>query len=317
MTRVGAALVGLTLTACGGPTPAAVTVAPIPVASAKAPEPVPERYDDLGCGVFAKDGASPSATALRRCLERTAPEDACTGGGSPDLSTLELSVAMIDGTGGPVDVPRARKLLEGCFVDVSVDAVLEHAARKEKDPTTAPLDSCDAYAQTTLAMTECATEHTQNERAWLRRIRRDLAPDVRPLFDAATHAYDVYAEKLGTVEYERYAGGTLRSPAMASKVLFLLHERRMRVAAIASFVPGRVTSEDLAAARDETLRAFSAAHDAEPEAVEAVEAASKTWLAYRGAEIALYERVHPGSRDAVILLLGREHAKDLCGTVPP
>ncbi len=88
------------------------------------PSPTPisldEHYDDLGCGVFASDGAAESATAMRRCLERSAPKDACTGGGSPDLVTLELAVSLIDATGGPADSTRARKLLDGCFADVAV-----------------------------------------------------------------------------------------------------------------------------------------------------------------------------------------------------
>ena len=186
-----------------------------------------EHYDDLGCGVFAKDGRSP----------RTRPRSATASSGArpktharaearPTSSTLELAVSLIDGTGGAADVPRARKLLAGCFADVAVQAVFEHAEKKEKDASAKPLESCEAYAQTTLAMTDCAIEHTQNERAWMRRIRHELAPEARPLLEAATQAYEAYAKKLGEVEYERYAGGTLRSPAMVDKIRFLLHERR-------------------------------------------------------------------------------------------
>jgi len=307
MTRL---LLLASLTACSAG-PAAVTVAPV-ASSSVAPVSLDEHYDDLGCGVFAKGGAAESATALRRCLERTVPKDACASGGSPDLATLELAVSLIDGTGGPADVPRARELLARCFADASVLAVLTHAGTRGS-----PLDSCDAYAQTTLAMTDCATEHAQSERAWMRRIRHELPSDARPLFDVATAAYEVYARKLGEVTYDRYAGGTARSPAMADEIRSLLHERRVRLQTIRTFVASPVTPEELASARETLRDRLAAAEGAEPEAKQAVAAASHAFLPYRDAEIALYERLHPGSRAAVTLMLGREHAAHLCGTIPP
>ncbi len=78
-----------------------------------------------------------------------------------------------------------------------------------------------------------------------------------------------------------------------------------------------MSSDELAAARDEMRTSYAAAHDAEPDAKLAVEEASHAYLPYRDAEVALYERLHPGARDMLVLMLGREHAAHLCGTVPP
>ncbi len=316
MTRAAAAATFL-LAACAAHGPSVLTVVPVRATSATSPVAVELRYDDLGCGVFAKDGPAPNARAGRDCLERSLPKTPCEGGGSPELATLELAVSLIDGAGGPADVPRARKLLDGCFADVAREAVLEHAAAKQKNEATAPLEKCDAYAQTTLAMTECTIEHTQTERAWLRRIEHELAPDLRTLFASATLAFERYAEKIGAIEYERYAGGTMRSPAMAAKILALLQRRRARVATLRAFVPAHVTSDELRSTREQIERTSSTARDAEPEAPAAVDDAIKAWIPYFEAELALYERVSPNSRDSVTVLLGQEHAADLCASVPP
>jgi hypothetical protein len=317
MTRALTAAAALLVASCAARAPSTVTVAPVTTKPTPPPELIGARYDDLGCNVFAKDGPAPDEGTYRSCLEREAPKAACEGGSSPDLATLELAVALVDGTGGEVGIPRARAMLARCFADVSVQAVLEHATKKEKDPMTPPLASCESYAQTTLAMTDCALELTKVERGWLRRIELDLAPDTRRFFADASRAFAAYAEKVGEIDYTRYAGGSTRSADMSWKILSVTRLRRIRVLALRVFIAKRATGEDLASARDEVERALSVARHAEPNAAEAVDAAEKAWSPYRDAELAFYERMFPGSRDAVTLLLEREHAKDLCSSVPP
>ena len=292
---------------------APTVVAVAPLASSSPPPLVvatPEPEEDFGCGVFAKDGVSPSASELRKCVAREARQDACGEHASPTLPKLELAVAMIDGVGGPRDVEGARALLAPCFADVAVEDVLEHASKVASNPKTAPLDSCSDYASTTFASLECIVEHTKNERAWLAQARRDWDPATRALFDAATRAHDEFAEKVGTVFYAMYAGGTMRDPAMRSRVLALLRVRRARIAKFRANDAAPSKNDVSAAAAKRALDAALAQLrvDAPSNVIDALADVQPAWQRYRDAETALYEAAHPGSRAALTVTLERELA---------
>ncbi|HEY2370496.1 MAG TPA: hypothetical protein VGH87_29065, partial [Polyangiaceae bacterium] len=287
--------VGLLLCGCAhAPTIVTVTAA-APRAQPQVELAEPE--EDFGCAVYAKGGIDESPAAFRACVEHVvATETRCEGGGSPDLSTLELSVTLIDGVGGAVDIPGGRKILDGCFSDVAVQAVLEHARLKAEKPRTPPFEKCEDFAQTTLAITECLQQHVQNERAWLRRERRSYGPVTRPAFDAAASAAKTWMEALGDIEYRRYEGGTVRGPAMLSRIYGAMQKRRARLAAIRTWSATEATPEAREYARSklaEALRTITT--EAEPNEKHALEEEEKTWRVFRDAEVALYEALHPNA----------------------
>lgn len=275
---------------------------------------VPEPEEDFGCSVYAKDGVSENAETFRVCLEREVAAAApCDDGASPDLPALELAVALIDGAGGPSDVPRAKKLLEKCFVDVAVEKVLAHADEKKRNPRAPAFEGCDAFAETTFAATECIGEHIQNERAWLRRERHAYDERTRLLFDAASKAAAEWQAKLGGIDYARYGTGTMRGAAMETRILGAMKTRRERLADLRAWKAAPVTTEARTAAHDRLVRAKNAIadDDSEPEVPKAVDAEELAWIIYRDAEIALYEAVHPGAHDAAAFVVATEHADAL------
>jgi hypothetical protein len=301
----------LAILVCGcthAPTSVTVTAAlPHVVQTVAAPEP----EEDFGCGVYAKDGVDENAAMFRTCLERevaatTAP---CDEGGSPELPTLELAVALVDGVGGPADVPRAKALFDKCFHDVAVEAVLEHAETKKRDPSTAPLDTCDAFAQTTFASTECTGEHIQNEKAWLHRERRTYDARTRVIFDAATKAATEWQTRLGSIDYARYGNGSMRGAAMESRMLGAMKARRERLVGLRAWKPKLVSVEERTAVLEELerLKDVIKEDDSEPEVPKALDQEETAWVAYRDAEIALYEAFHFEARDAASLLVATEH----------
>jgi hypothetical protein len=309
------AALGLLLCGCAHTTTTPkVTVATV-LPRAQEPVAVPEPEEDFGCGVFAKNGASEDPKVFRACVERlVSAEPPCEDGGSPDLAMLELAVVLVDGSGGTTDIPRARKLLAACYRDVAVDTVLTHADDKESDPRTPPMETCDDFAQTTLSSTACLVEHVQNEKAWLRVVRRSLGPVVRPVFDAASVAAEAWERKLGEIDYARFGGGTMRGTAMESRIFTAMKTRHLRLDRIHERTGGEPPSgEDRASARDELSRAKRAiTDDAEPEVVSALEAEENAWIAYRDAEASLYDTLYPGARAAVTIELAWEHARTLC-----
>jgi hypothetical protein len=309
----------LALVLCGcAHAPASITVAAA-LPRAQQALALPEPTVDFGCGIYAKDGVTEDAAAYRVCVERAvAAGGTCEAGGSPALTTLELAVALIDGAGGPTDIPRARTLLAPCFRDVAVEEVLTHADAKEKDPHARPFEGCDAFAQTTFASTECIAEHVQNERAWLKRERRSYSASTRPLFDIATRAASEWQTKLGAIDYARYAGGTMRGAAMESQIFTAMRTRRDRLAKIHTWTPGELSSEDRAMSRQELVRARRELVDgAESEVIAAAEAEDKAWSAYRDAEADLYEALHPGLRQGALIELAGERTNALCTMCEP
>jgi hypothetical protein len=172
---------------------------------------------------------------------------------------------------------------------------------------------------TTLASTDCMTEHITNERAWLARARRSYGIAARPFFDDATRAANAYARKLGEILYTLYATGTMRGPAMQSKILEVMQMRHVRLEALQTWTAKPMSDEERVEARHQLSRALrSLEHDAAPALVTAVRAEEDAWAAYRDAEVALYEQIHRGSHDAALLELARQHAKEVCEmTVDP
>lgn len=264
------------------------------------------REDELPCGAYAPDGASPDAAKARTCLERAMKSDSCDGG-SPSLDRLELAVSLIDGTGRPADSKRGLALLDGCFEDVAVEAVREHEAKHE-----AAFTSCDSFAVTTVASTACLAEHVANEEIWLRVVQRTMPSDRASLFAAATKAHGVYATKVGAIAYARFSGGSMRDPAMVASILAQLKRRRARIDGLvkSSTIP---PAPELSRAEANAARALaSALADAEADTVAAIDEADAAWPAYREAEVAFYESFHPGARSAVVAALDVERYADFC-----
>ncbi len=269
--------------------------------------PIAAYEEELPCGAYAPDGASPDATKARACLEREVKSDPCGDHVSPSLARLELAVSLIDGTGGPADSKRGLALFDGCFEDASVQTVREHEAKHE-----AAFGSCDAFAMTTLASSACIAEHVENEDIWLRVVKRTMSSDRAALFAAATKAHDAYAFKVGAITYARFAGGTMRDPAMRAAILAQMKRRHTRIERLmqSNWIP---RAPELAIAEENAARALATARaDAEPDTLPAINDAVVVWPAYRDAEVAFYESYRPGERSAVIAALDVERYADFC-----
>jgi hypothetical protein len=299
--------VALALLFCGcADAPATVTVATPPPRTPTAT--VVNVEPDFGCAAYAKAGPRESASAFRACVEKVvAAETPCEGGASPDLPTLELAAALIDGAGGPADAARARKLLAGCFRDASVQDVIAHADEKESNATTPPFASCEDFAMTTFAISECFMMEVQVEQAWMRRLRGEQRAEVLALFDAAASAANAYARALGLIQYARYADGTIRDVVAVVATRAEMQTRRARIAAISAWRP-RVPALDRETARTNLARTFKTFSKNQPDVATAIRAEERAWRAYRDAEASLYEKLHPGARDAIFAELAVEHA---------
>jgi len=286
-----------TLAACAPAAPGSVTVS-APATASVSPPPPHVAADAAPCH------------ASRACLARAAATEPCDGS-SPSLARLELAVDLVDGTHGAADIARGRKELATCFDDVAVQAVREHADAKERDATTPPFASCDDFALTTVATTECLAEHQTDEDAWLRARAVPMDAETSRLFAAANAAFGAYAERTGEIAYAMYAGGTLRDPAMRSAILQMTRRRHAALVA-ASFTTVDAGAEQ-AAARD-WASARTGATDAMRDPLDAAE---RAWPAYRDAELAYFLRVNGGSRAAILTALARAHGLDIRAVVSP
>lgn len=294
---------------CGHPTTPSVTIA-ASVTDA-APPIVAPHEEELPCSAYAHDGVTPNPARARACLEAIVKTQSCDEG-SPPLEMLELAVSLIDGTGGPADSKRALALFDHCFEDASVQAVREHATKKAASPSEPPLTSCDAFAATTLALSECLAEHGENEAVWLRVAKRNMPSDRAALFTAAARAHDVYATKMGAIAYARFGNGSMRNPAMRAVTLALMRRRHARIERLmeAGYIP---PAPELARAEANAERALQNARSvADAPTLAAIEEADAAWPAYRDAEIAFYESYHPGGRTLLTAALDVERYVDLC-----
>jgi hypothetical protein len=263
----------------------------------------------VGCFVFGRDGAVPDPVAERACLERDVSANDCRDGGSPSLAVLHLAVLLADAA--PPDFKRARALLAPCFQDMAVKEVLGHIAAKERDGATPALESCDKYAMTTLSMVECFAEHAQTEDAWIWMARKRYDTRVGPLFDAAAKAHAAYAAEVGAIAYEKYAGGTMRDPAMRSEIARVLKRRRVRLAQLPAAPSKLGSAEQLA---QQTRVDESELRKRSPELKTALDASDAAFDAYRHAELALYAALNVAGIDVA---LGFERVEDLDSALTP
>ena len=280
----------IALLGCGPVPPATVTLAarqvpPAPATIAPPPAEPPPCHTDLAC------------------LEREAAKDTCEGGSSPSLALLELAVVRFDTARSATDVARARKLLAPCFRDESVLTVLAHADARESNPKTPPFGSCDAFAVTTLASTDCLSEHLEDERAWLRARQRTMDAETARLFDAANAAFETYATDVGAITYAMFDGGSRRNPGMQSVRLGAMLRRHRRLAGL----PARPAADPTDGDATEPSAAMRTA----------IAEADRAWPAYRAAEMAYFGHVHAGSRAALGAALAHEHAEDLRDAIAP
>jgi len=266
---------------------------------------------DVSCGVFATDGPVPDGAAERQCLERVVAKNDCSDGGSPSLAVLELAAALVDQA--QPDLRRARALLAPCYQDAAVQTVLEHAKRKEHDASTPAIASCDALATTTLAQVACMSEHLEGEHAWLWMARKHYDARALPLFDAAAKAHDAYAEAVGRVVYEQYAGGTMRDPAMRSAMVRVLKRRHARLAALphvtTQSAPLAQVEQQISIDRGTALR-----HT--PELKAQIDAADAAFDAFRRAEVAFHAQI-PGASTTLDVTLALEGLEDVDALLTP
>jgi hypothetical protein len=227
----------------------------------------------------------------RECLEQRADALEC-GGSSMSLETAELALLRIDGVGGKVDIDGARDLVDGCFDDVSRQGILEHAAAKERDPSTPRADFCKDIGGTTITNVDCEARRGQNADAG-RQLRakavvQGLDGAGRDLFAKSDQAFDDYVRAFGAYVYEVYIDGTIRGAMALSEENKLKAARFQELAAFAHFVAKNTSRAEVEAAERRRAVALGRAHGGTAAEKAALLKTEQTWEAFRDAEVALY-----------------------------
>jgi hypothetical protein len=250
---------------------------------------------DLDCFRFLDGAGAPrDLVRARACLERRAPALDCEGS-SMSLETAELALMRIDGIGGRSDSAGGRALVDGCFDDVTRQAILGHAATKERDPKTPRVDFCKDIGGTTITGDECEGRNgTNTETARdleAKGVVASLDGAGRDLFARSDKAFREYVTAVGDYVYEVYIDGTLRGGMAMAAQSKLQAERVSELAAFRQFAATDTTPQDVeAATRARAVALRSANHGTVAEKA-ALAKTEQTWEAYRDAELALYAEV--------------------------
>lgn len=228
----------------------------------------------------------------------------------------------IDGVGGRPDVPAARALLAGCFDDATRSGVLEHAAAKERDPRTPPVDFCRGIGGTTLTVNECMARENRNEdtkrELEAKTVVAGLDDTGKKLFASAEKAYGDYVTAMGEFVYEVYVEGSIRGTVLLDE------ERRLKAARVKDlgdlprFLASETSSNRVETAQRESAAALAKVGAGTTTAAEkdALQKTQQTWTAYRDAEVGLYEYMFGPKqggdrvRDALLLRLESRRAKE-------
>jgi hypothetical protein len=269
------------------PTCSAADAARLFVAASDAHDP------DLDCFRFLDGAGVPrDLVRARACLERRAPELDC-GGSSMSLETGELALMRIDAIGGRSDGAGGRAIVEGCFDDVSRQAILEHAAAKERDPKTPRVDFCKDIGGTTVTAEECEGRNgTNTETARdleAKGVVASLDAAGRDLFARSDKAFRDYVSAVGEYVYEVYIDGTIRGGMSLAAQSKLEAERVSELAAFGQFVAKDTTPQDVEAASRARTVAFHRVNPGNAAEKAALARTEQTWEVYRDAELALYE----------------------------
>jgi hypothetical protein len=264
-------------------------------------------------------GTTRDLPRARSCFERRAKSLACDGS-SMSLDAAQLAFMRIDGVGGKPDASGARALLDGCYDDVTRAAVLEHAAAKERDPRTPPVDFCKEIGGTTITANECAARDAKNtdttRQLEAKAVVASLDDAGKELFATSERTYGDYVTAMGAFAYEIYIQGTIRS-GMALSVEAALKARRVTdLAEFSTFVAKGTSTKDVEAAQHASAAALARVGTATPAEKAALQKTQQAWEAYRDAEVALYshafgpkqgtDRVHA----AVLVRLELRRAKE-------
>lgn len=248
---------------------------------------------DADCHRFARgEGVRKDLVRARACFERTLRTTKCAGS-SAFLAMADLACMRIDGVGGPADIAGARKVFEDCFEDTTKATILEHAAKKERDPNVPPLDLCESGGATQLVFDECqvrarASEATRSH-LQAKTIFVELDSTGRSLFAKANAAHEAYVHEMFGFAYEVYREGSIRYAMGASRAASLENKRRSELAEFSAFTVDAVTKADVTKAQSSAKTALQAVTTATPEEARALAKTQTAWTAYRDAEVALYE----------------------------
>ncbi len=267
------------------------------------------------------DGTQKDAARARACLERSLAGTKCDGS-SAGLWQAELATYLIDAVGGPADLRRARALFDGCFDDVTRQAVLEHAAAREANPASPRLDFCKDSGGTTLTSNECSARARQHEATrgalQAKSAAAGLDDEGRRMFAAASSAYASYASAMGSYVYEVFKDGSIRNGAALAAESDLLARRTASIAKLPSFTPRATSPAEVERSSrnvDVALKKRTASAGT-PELKATITEAQAAWTAYRDAEIALYVHAFGAKgpdvvHDALLVRLNGERVLDL------
>jgi hypothetical protein len=238
-------------------------------------------------------GTRRDLTRARACFERSIGKATCEEGNSAGLPQAQLAVMLIDGAGGPVDIPRARALFAGCFDDSTAKDVLAHADAKEVDPGTEPEDFCGPdHRGTTLTSNDCfaqqVTEEETRGELLAKRVVAGFDDTGRRLFLDAGKAYAGYARARGAYGYEGSIQGSIRNMVALTTERALYRRRTREIAGLSRFVAPTTSTKQVSDAEKGAAAAFKAVVVDTPGEKAALEETQLTWSAYREAEVRFY-----------------------------
>jgi uncharacterized protein YecT (DUF1311 family) len=237
----------------------------------------------------------------RACLERGLAYEECEEGSSAGLELAELAVMRIDGVGGSQDVQGARALFSKCVDDMTKLAIVEHAEAKERDPKTLPMNFCK-HGATTLTSNDCLARDRINEETKAELQSKALAAGLdaagKELLASATKAYAAYVDAMGRYAYEVYIEGSIRNEIALRRERELDEKRTQDLAGFASFAASETSPMAVARAERATLAALAAVRPKTSEEKGLLGKTQDAWVAYRDAEVHLYEGVFGSQQGA-------------------
>lgn len=238
----------------------------------------------------------------RACLERSVGARACDPGSSSGLEGAALATMLIDGAGGPQDIPRAKALFAGCFEDETTSWVRERADAKTKDPSSRAETICESGHGTTLVSNDCGVRERvrAQTRAELqgKQVVAGLDEAGKSLFGSAARRYGAYVAAMGEYGYEVYIQGSIRNGVMLARETELYEARARQLKAFPQFVAPATSVEDVRRGDERVAAALAKVTTATAAERVALEKTEETWEAYRDAEVALYAEAFEAKQGA-------------------
>ena len=223
----------------------------------------------------------------RSCLERTVTANESHDASSCDAGQAELAMMRIDGRGGPVDIAGARALFARCYDDVTKSAVLEHAAKKEKNPKAPSVDFCREMGGTTLTNQICLARRAEAERMRTyvteKNVAKELDDAALPFLVEARKAMLAFAAADSDLVYQQFIDGTLRGSMAMIRSDAVLKDWQIELGKLAETRPPKAPAGSV----ETRIGVMLLEPEVHEEVKTALGASQKAWITYRDAHLAL------------------------------